>query len=92
MTYEMPSCGGCRTCEMACSFVLTGEFAPSRSVIRILDRSKGEGYIVELVKPPGKSTLPCPNCLNKATPLCIQYCEKSTDLKELIEKGAADEE
>jgi hypothetical protein len=76
---------------MACSFVLTGEFAPSRSVIRILDQSKGQGYVVTLIKPPGKATLPCPDCLNNATPLCVQYCEKSADLKELIQQGAADE-
>jgi len=91
MPYEMPSCGGCRTCEMACAFVLTGEFAPSRSVIRILARTEDQGYVVAFRKPPGESTLPCPNCLNNATPLCVQYCEKSTDLMRLIERGAADE-
>jgi len=28
-------CTGCRQCELACSWVQTGEFQPSRSVIRV---------------------------------------------------------
>lgn len=90
MLYEMPSCGGCRTCEMACAFLLTGEFAPSRSVIHILEGTECQGYVVALT-PPGKSTLPCGNCLSNATPPCVQYCEKSQDLIRLIEQGVSDE-
>jgi len=36
MIFEMASCGGCRTCEMACSFKHAGEFVPAISSIKIL--------------------------------------------------------
>ncbi len=90
MQYEMPSCGGCRTCEMACAFLLTGEFAPSQSAIHILECTDVQGYVVTLEKKK-KTALPCRNCLNKGTPPCVQYCEKDQDLIQLIEQGVADE-
>ena len=91
MQYDMPSCGGCRTCEMACAFLLTGEFTPSQSVMHILERTDVQGYVVTLAPPPGKSTLPCVACLKNGVPPCVQYCEKSQDLIRLIEQGVADE-
>jgi len=91
MPYEMPSCGGCRTCEMACSFHLTGEFAPSRSALHILEQTNAQGYVVTLT-PSGGSGLPCRDCLNGKTPPCVQYCEKSQDLIRIIEQGVAHEE
>ena len=87
----MPTCGGCRTCELACAFIFTGEFAPSQSVIHILEPTVGQGYAVTFVVPSGETVLPCRNCFNKATPACVQYCEKSSDLTRLIEQGLADE-
>jgi hypothetical protein len=76
---------------MACSFVMTGEFSPSRSVIHTSERIEGNGYAVKFISPPGGSALPCPDCLKNGAPLCVQYCEKSTDLIRLIEQGAFDE-
>ena len=87
----MPSCGGCRTCEMACAFVLNGEFAPSQSVLHILEKTEGQGYVVSFDPQSGESSLPCANCLNTGTPLCAQYCEKSQDLIRLIKQGIADD-
>jgi len=91
MQYEMPSCGGCRTCEMACAFQLTGEFAPSQAAIHILEKTDVQGYVVTFTTPPGESTFPCGKCLNNATPLCLQYCEKRKDLIRLIKQGVSDE-
>ena len=49
MIVSMASCGGFRTCEAACSFRHTGEFAPSRSSIKILEKKDCPGFEAMLV-------------------------------------------
>jgi Fe-S-cluster-containing dehydrogenase component len=48
MVFEMATCGGCRTSEMACSFHHTGEFNPSVSSIGIVERAGQDGVCVHL--------------------------------------------
>ena len=82
----MQSCGGCRTCEMACSFRLAGEFAPSSSGIRILERDDGLGFDVRFV-PEGSGNGPgCDGCPELDEPMCVQHCEKGEDLWVLLRK------
>lgn len=85
MIFEMVSCGGCRTCEIACSFKHTGEFKPTVSSIKILDKADGIGFCVSLIDGRTEKGNACDGCINLDEPLCLQYCEKSEDLKEVLE-------
>jgi carbon-monoxide dehydrogenase iron sulfur subunit len=78
MIFDFPDCGGCRTCELACSFHFTKEFNDKNSAIKIVEKEKG-GFLVNFLDK-------CDSCLNKEEPLCIQYCKESEKLKELLDK------
>jgi Fe-S-cluster-containing hydrogenase component 2 len=84
--FDMPSCGGCRTCEMACSFKHEEAFVPSRSSIKILDKKDGPGFLVFLVEESGGQEVACDGCLEFGVPLCIQYCRESEELKRIIKE------
>lgn len=79
-TFEMPSCGGCRTCEIACSFKHTGEFNPSVSSIKIIEKEDGLGFCVCLTDKSGERRQICDGCIDIDEPMCLQYCEKKEDL------------
>ncbi len=86
MIFEMPTCGGCRTCEIACSFRHKGEFVPSVSSIKIIEKNDVPGYVVSIAARPDGERLAC-DCFEKQkAPLCIEYCIKSKDLKEIFKK------
>jgi Fe-S-cluster-containing hydrogenase component 2 len=85
MILDMPTCGGCRTCEMACSFKHRGEFIPAISSIKILDKKDGIGFLVFLAQGPQGPEIPCDGCGELAVPLCMQYCRKSEDLREVLD-------
>jgi Fe-S-cluster-containing hydrogenase component 2 len=91
MIYDMPSCGGCRTCEMACSFVHKGEFIPSFSSIKIMDKDDGQGHKVLFVEENNTDIISCDGCLDLEEHFCIQYCPEGEELaqmvKEFIKKG-----
>ena len=84
MKFNMPTCGGCRTCEMACSFKHSGEFIPSISSIRITDKERGPGYDVVLAEKSDGRNMSCDGCYDLREPLCIQYCNKSEDLGKIL--------
>ena len=85
MIFKMASCGGCRTCEIACSFKHTGEFKPSASSIKILDREDGLGFRVCLFENSTEKSNACDGCANLDEPLCLQYCEKREDLEKILQ-------
>ena len=85
MIFPMESCGGCRTCEMACLFKHKKEFVPSLSSIKVLDRKNGKGYMIALSERNSTQNIPCDFCTEDEIPLCVQYCEKSEDLKRILE-------
>jgi Fe-S-cluster-containing hydrogenase component 2 len=91
MLFEMPSCGGCRTCEMACSFHHKGEFIPAISSIKILDKERVSGYDVFFAEKSDADHMACDGCRQLSVPLCMEYCTKSKDLEkildEFLEKG-----
>jgi len=84
--FDMPSCGGCRTCEMACSFKHEEEFAPSISSVKIIDRDEGPGFRVILLEETGKEGMACDGCKEFAVPMCMQYCPESRDLREILDQ------
>jgi Fe-S-cluster-containing dehydrogenase component len=84
MEFDMPSCGGCRTCEMACSYHHRGEFAPALSSLKIQEKAEGPGYLVLLKKTADETGPACDGCRGLKTPLCVDYCREAEDLKEIL--------
>lgn len=80
MKRDMPSCGGCRTCEIACSFHHTGEYNPSLSSIRILEKEDEAGFRVLLIEEDGTDGFACDGCLGLDRPLCLEVCRERDDL------------
>ncbi len=87
MIFEMPRCNGCRTCEMACSFKHKGEFSPSVSAIKVLNKGDGLEFLVSFAEKSDGNSLACIACRE-----CIQYCPSSGDLDRIIAefKGKVD--
>ena len=85
MRFEMKDCGGCRTCAMACSYKFTGEFNYQHAAIRIIERSDGIGFDVELIDDEGEPYR-CDGCLEYDTPLCVQFCHFEEELSGFISK------
>jgi len=83
MRFEMKDCGGCRTCELACSFRFSGEFCYDYSAIKIIVNDTGDGYFVELI---GDPTAPfrCDACVDIDEPMCVQFCHHKDQLTEFI--------
>jgi Fe-S-cluster-containing hydrogenase component 2 len=85
LIFEMPSCGGCQTCAIACSFKHTGEFNASVSSIKILEKEDGLGFCVHLIDMAGPNEFVCDGCADLNEPMCLQFCEKSEDLKRILQ-------
>lgn len=86
MIFDMLSCGGCRSCEMACSFHHVGEFRPSVSSIRITDKEDGIGFHVLLVEKADDQHRACDCCQGLEVPLCVQYCKERDVLEGVIKQ------
>jgi len=86
MLFDMRSCGGCRTCEMACSFGHKGEFIPAISSIKILDKENEPGFLVLLVERSGGGSMACDGCKELDVPLCMQYCKENESLEKILKQ------
>lgn len=86
MKFEMPSCGGCRTCELACSFHHRGEFTPAISSLKILEKSGGPGYLVVLKEESDRRGPACDRCEGLDIPLCVQYCREMDELRDILQR------
>jgi len=89
MEFDMPSCGGCRTCEMACSFHHRGEFIPAASSLKILEKKEGPGYRVFLREEGDGSSFACDGCEGLDIPLCVEYCRELDDLYKILQEFEA---
>ena len=92
MFFDMPTCGACRTCEMMCSFHHTGEFRPSTSSIKILDKEYGQGYSVMLHEEHGGQSFACEGCEGLQEPLCVKHCREGEALADIIAEFLAKSE
>jgi len=86
MLFDMPTCGGCRTCEIACSYHHIGAFAPSISSIKILNKADGIGYHVLFLEEDGESGRACDGCPGLEVPFCVEVCKKEEELKEMLKQ------
>lgn len=89
MEFDMPSCGGCRTCELACSFHHLGGFVPAASSLKILEKHGGPGYLVLLKEEPDGASPACDNCAGLDIPLCLEYCREFDDLYKILQEFQA---
>ena len=88
MIFDMKACGGCRTCELMCSFHHTHDFTPSVSSIVIRERLNGTGFRVELVDDAEGPRMPCDFCRDEPKPFCIQYCSEHDELRKMLDELA----
>ena len=89
MKFDMPTCGGCRTCELACSFHHTGEFVPAVSSLKIIEKTEGPGYIVLLKEAGDGKSFACNGCEGLDVPLCVVYCRENDDLSKILQEFEA---
>lgn len=85
MVFDMPSCGGCRTCELACSYHHTGKFNYAFSSIRVIDKENEEGFQIELIEERDGERYACDACKGLKTPACVEYCKESDALLKMID-------
>ncbi len=86
MIFDMPTCGACRTCEMACSYHHRGIFNPSMSSIKIKDKEMGKGFSVEIVGIGDETRIACDGCDGRDGPLCLVFCEEKEELEKMIKE------
>ncbi len=84
--FDMPTCGGCRTCEIACSFHHRGEFNPEVASLQILDKEDGPGYYVWLASESNDLRNACDVCKDLNVPLCVEYCKEYDDLFKILQE------
>jgi len=89
MKFDMSSCGGCRTCELACSFHWLEGFLPSASSLKIVEKDDGPGYAVLLKEVADGDGPACDHCAGLDIPLCQEYCREGDDLYLILEKFKA---
>lgn len=69
---------------MVCSFHHKGEFIPSLSSIKILNKENEAGFRVLLVEKGDERSLACDGCRELDVPLCMQYCKENEDLEKIL--------
>jgi len=84
MIFDMLDCGGCKTCELVCSFHHTKEFSHQFSSLKVLDKKSGIGYQILLIEREDKINIPCNGCKDIETPLCLKYCGEKDTLEKII--------
>lgn len=90
MDFKMDLCGGCETCEIACSYKHTGEFNHLISSIEIIELENKPGYKVRINEDANGSRIPCNGCADiDGEPMCVQFCPKQKELKDIIEQFKA---
>lgn len=77
VTFEAAGCGGCRTCEIACSYHHKRVFSPSLSSIEIIDRTDKPDFTLSFYIEDVDGHLACDRCEGEDEPLCLKYCSVS---------------
>ena len=86
MIFEMSKCGGCRSCEMACSYHHREVFQPSISSIQIVDRPKELAFAISLAEQDENRLIACDRCKGLDEPLCVKYCNDPDELKDILKE------
>ena len=81
----MPNCGGCRSCELACSYHHTGKFGPSASSLIVIDKENLQGFKIELLENKRDKRYACDGCKDLDEPLCLEWCKEKDALKKILD-------
>ena len=84
MKFSFPDCGGCRSCELACSYRFAGEFDPRKSAVEVAEK-QGGGYEVTLHEAASGGRNACDGCIDLEDPMCTRYCHSAVDLMKYID-------
>jgi hypothetical protein len=72
---------------MACSYKHKEEFAPSISSLKIIDKTADSmGFLVMILEKDGDLGRACDGCEELDIPLCMQFCNKYDDLKDILNR------
>ena len=89
LTFETETCGGCRTCELACSFHHRKVFQPGIASIEIKATPHKFGFTATLYKKKIEDHMACDQCRGLSVPMCIQFCPASLrdELENLLQRS-----
>jgi ferredoxin len=89
VTFETEKCGGCRSCELACSFHHRGLFQPKIASIEINDRPKNLGFTTTIYRDGSEGHIACDQCKGLPVPMCVQFCPSMLreELADLMKMG-----
>ena len=77
VTFGAAGCGGCRTCEIACSYHHKKVFSRSLSSMEVKERLEVPGFEVSFYLASTNNHLACDGCKGEDEPLCLKYCSVS---------------
>jgi Fe-S-cluster-containing hydrogenase component 2 len=86
MLFEMPNCGNCKTCEIACCYHHTGDFSPAPSSFRVKENPNGKGYLILIADRDEGTEICCDGCKGEEIPLCMEVCEEADVLKGFLKE------
>jgi Fe-S-cluster-containing hydrogenase component 2 len=84
MIFDFENCGGCKTCELSCSFERTGAFNHHCASMRVIENERT--YRVEFFEKDEGDHKACDGCAGLEEPLCATYCHDPDQMKKLVEK------
>ena len=84
MLFDFKNCGGCKTCQLACSYKLKGSFNYHDSAIEVIEKEDKCGYFVRLNGSNDGMLNICDGCKGLDEPLCIKYCHERDQLLDYI--------
>ena len=89
LTFETENCGGCRSCELACSFHHRKVFQPGIASIEIKATPHPFGFIATLYRQSMEGHMACDRCRGLSVPMCIQFCPASLrdELENLLQRS-----
>jgi len=74
VTFEVDACGGCRSCEMACSFHHTRAFQRYVSSMDVTCKPGTMQHTITFYREPFDGHIACDMCKGLETPLCVLFC------------------
>ena len=84
MLFEFKNCGGCKTCEIACSYRFSGAFNHHMSAVKVVEKRGQAGFAVDINDEQGAVRFACDGCADLEAPMCAEYCHDPEEFVKLI--------
>lgn len=87
VTLQVDTCGGCRSCELACSFHHTKLFQRSLSSMTVTSIPGKLDHAITFYRESAGGRIACDMCKGLETPLCVLFCSEGfrEELKKILE-------